>query len=82
MKLNIHLIFIFISVIDYCLTKNLVTDTNTNFISLRLDWAARSNCRQRAGRTGRVMSGRCYRFVTRSFYEVGFIYVYAIEFFR
>ncbi|EDW81074.1 uncharacterized protein Dwil_GK11214 [Drosophila willistoni] len=55
-------------VIDFCLAKVLVTDTATNFSSLRLVWASKSNCRQRAGRVGRLRSGRVYRMVPKSFY--------------
>lgn len=65
-----HFYTFWVLVIDFCLTRNLVLDTNTNFASLRLDWASRNNCRQRAGRTGRLMNGRCYRLVTQGFYEV------------
>ncbi|XP_011209559.2 probable ATP-dependent RNA helicase spindle-E [Bactrocera dorsalis] len=56
-------------VIDFCLTKSLITDTATNFSSLQLHWASRANCRQRAGRAGRVMNGRVYRMVSKDFYE-------------
>ncbi|KAL9890727.1 putative ATP-dependent RNA helicase spindle-E [Glossina fuscipes fuscipes] len=56
-------------VIDFCLTKLLTTNSGTNFTSLQLQWASRVNCRQRAGRAGRVMDGRVYRLVERSFYE-------------
>uniref|UniRef100_A0A1A9UIK5 Probable ATP-dependent RNA helicase spindle-E n=1 Tax=Glossina austeni TaxID=7395 RepID=A0A1A9UIK5_GLOAU len=56
-------------VIDFCLTKLLRTNSGTNFTSLQLQWASRVNCRQRAGRAGRVMNGRVYRLVERSFYE-------------
>ncbi|EDW97399.1 probable ATP-dependent RNA helicase spindle-E [Drosophila yakuba] len=56
-------------VIDFCLTKVLVTDTATNFSSLRLTWASKANCRQRAGRVGRLRSGRVYRMVNKSFYQ-------------
>lgn len=56
-------------VIDFCLTKNLCTDTATNCTSLKLEWAAKSNCRQRSGRAGRVMNGRVYRLVSNYFYE-------------
>lgn len=56
-------------VIDFCLTKNLVTDSNTNFSSLQLQWASKSNCMQRAGRAGRVMNGRVYRLVPKEFYQ-------------
>ncbi|XP_067635728.1 probable ATP-dependent RNA helicase spindle-E [Eurosta solidaginis] len=56
-------------VIDFCLTKSLITDTATNFSSLQLHWASRANCRQRSGRAGRVMNGRVYRMVSKNFYE-------------
>lgn len=55
-------------VIDFCLTKVLHTDTASNFSSLRLEWASKVNCRQRAGRVGRLRSGRVYRMVTKDFY--------------
>lgn len=58
-----------ILVIDFCLTRILVTDKETNFSSLRLSWASQNNCEQRAGRTGRVMPGKCFRLVTHEFYE-------------
>lgn len=57
-------------VIDFCLTRTMVTDRGTNFTSLQLNWTARNNCMQRMGRAGRVMDGRCYRLVTKYFYEV------------
>lgn len=66
----INLIFFFFSVIDFCLTKQLVTDINTNFQCLELTWASKANCEQRAGRAGRVMDGRVYRLVPKDFYEV------------
>ena len=34
-----------------------------------MQWASKSNCKQRRGRAGRVSDGRCYRFVTRQFYD-------------
>ncbi|XP_055325146.1 probable ATP-dependent RNA helicase spindle-E isoform X2 [Sitodiplosis mosellana] len=55
-------------VLDFCRTRIMMTDTITNFSALQLTWAARSSCIQRAGRTGRVMNGRCYRFVENHFY--------------
>lgn len=55
--------------IDFCLTKNLCTDTATNLTTLRLEWASHNNCIQRAGRAGRVMNGRVYRLVSKYFYE-------------
>ncbi|CAK1583629.1 unnamed protein product [Parnassius mnemosyne] len=56
-------------VIDYCLMKVLVADENTNFTSLQLSWASKTNCEQRAGRAGRVRDGRVYRLVIDKFYE-------------
>ena len=40
---------IFISVMDFCLTKSLVCDHETNFTHLMLEWASKSNCIQRKG---------------------------------
>ncbi|XP_067136468.1 ATP-dependent RNA helicase TDRD9 [Centruroides vittatus] len=56
-------------VIDFCLTKNLMSDPDTNYSQLQLAWAAKSNCKQRKGRAGRVSDGRCYRMVPYDFYE-------------
>ncbi|XP_076442541.1 ATP-dependent RNA helicase TDRD9-like [Babylonia areolata] len=56
-------------VIDFCLTKCLVCDHNTNYTHLQLEWASKSNCTQRKGRAGRVSQGRAYLMVTRHFYE-------------
>uniref|UniRef100_A0A1A9UTM0 Probable ATP-dependent RNA helicase spindle-E n=1 Tax=Glossina austeni TaxID=7395 RepID=A0A1A9UTM0_GLOAU len=56
-------------VIDFCLAKSLFTDPTSNFTSLQLHWASHANCCQRAGRAGRVMKGRVYRLVHRSYYE-------------
>ena len=58
------------AVIDFCLTKQLVNDTNTNFPCLELVWASKANCQQRAGRAGRIMDGRVYRLVPKEFFEV------------
>ncbi|CAG9565445.1 unnamed protein product [Danaus chrysippus] len=56
-------------VIDFCLMKVLVADENTNFTSLQLSWASKTNCEQRAGRAGRVRDGRVYRLVHEKFYD-------------
>ncbi|KAK4885271.1 hypothetical protein RN001_001542 [Aquatica leii] len=56
-------------VIDFCLTKTMVMDPDTQYQSLQLQWASHVNCTQRAGRVGRVSDGRVYRLVTTSFYE-------------
>ncbi|KAL7992704.1 hypothetical protein Chor_016960 [Crotalus horridus] len=55
-------------VIDFCLTKNLVCDEDTNYQSLRLCWASKNSCDQRRGRAGRVSKGYCYRLVYKDFW--------------
>lgn len=55
-------------VIDFCLTRTLINNPANNFPTLQLAWASRDNCEQRAGRTGRVMTGYCFRLVSRHFY--------------
>lgn len=55
--------------IDFCLTRSLIVDRYTNVPSLQLQWAARDNCEQRAGRTGRVINGWCIRLVSKHFYQ-------------
>ncbi|XP_064600454.1 ATP-dependent RNA helicase TDRD9-like isoform X1 [Liolophura sinensis] len=57
-------------VIDFCLTKQLVCDPQTNYTSLILEWASKSNCTQRKGRAGRVSHGRVYRLVPQNFYDM------------
>ena len=56
-------------VIDFCLTKNLVMDIETHIPVLRMEWASRSNCKQRAGRAGRCSEGRVYRLVQDKFFN-------------
>ncbi|NXW21874.1 TDRD9 helicase, partial [Circaetus pectoralis] len=55
-------------VIDFCLTRTLVCDEETNYQSLRLCWASKTNCHQRRGRAGRVSKGYCYRLVHKDFW--------------
>uniref|UniRef100_A0A4W3IRD4 RNA helicase n=1 Tax=Callorhinchus milii TaxID=7868 RepID=A0A4W3IRD4_CALMI len=55
-------------VIDFCLTRNLVCDDDTNYQSLRLSWASKASCIQRKGRAGRISKGYCYRLVTKDFW--------------
>nr|XP_016846157.1 PREDICTED: putative ATP-dependent RNA helicase TDRD9 isoform X2 [Anolis carolinensis] len=55
-------------VIDFCLTRTLVCDEDTNYQSLRLCWASKSSCNQRKGRAGRVSKGYCYRLVYKDFW--------------
>ncbi|CAM9496697.1 unnamed protein product [Lampetra fluviatilis] len=56
-------------VIDYCLAREMVCETGTNYQSLRLMWASKANCDQRKGRVGRTSSGHCYRIVTKDFWN-------------
>ncbi|XP_047202025.1 ATP-dependent RNA helicase TDRD9 isoform X2 [Girardinichthys multiradiatus] len=55
-------------VIDFCLARRLVCDKDTNYQSLLLTWASKTNCNQRKGRAGRVSKGYCYRLVTKDFW--------------
>jgi len=54
-------------VIDFCLTKNIQADEETNYPRLVLEWASRQQCVQRMGRAGRVQKGTVYRLVDTSF---------------
>ncbi|XP_031702877.1 ATP-dependent RNA helicase TDRD9 [Anarrhichthys ocellatus] len=56
-------------VIDFCLARHMVCDRDTNYQSLRLTWASKTNCNQRRGRAGRVSKGYCYRLVTKEFWR-------------
>nr|XP_054490416.1 ATP-dependent RNA helicase TDRD9 [Agelaius phoeniceus] len=55
-------------VIDFCLTKILFCDKETNYQNLRLCWASKTNCNQRKGRAGRVSKGYCYRLIHKDFW--------------
>lgn len=55
-------------IVDFCLMKQLVTDPETNFCSLKVEWAPKSSCVQRRGRVGRVNEGVVYRMISESFY--------------
>uniref|UniRef100_A0A8D2J107 ATP-dependent RNA helicase TDRD9 n=1 Tax=Varanus komodoensis TaxID=61221 RepID=A0A8D2J107_VARKO len=55
-------------VIDFCLTRTLVCDEDTNYQSLRLCWASKNSCNQRRGRAGRISKGYCYRLVCKDFW--------------
>ncbi|XP_037954577.1 probable ATP-dependent RNA helicase spindle-E [Teleopsis dalmanni] len=54
----------------------MVVDTSTNFSSLKMQWASKANCKQRAGRAGRLSSGRVYRMVSKYFYT-NYLYEYS-----
>lgn len=56
------------TVIDFCLTKNLETLKGSSISSLVLSWASRNNCKQRAGRSGRVCPGVVVRLVEKEFF--------------
>ena len=56
-------------VIDFCLTKNMVADPETDYPRLVLQWASQSQMIQRKGRAGRVgtKGGRVYRLIPEDF---------------
>lgn len=56
-------------IIDFCLTRTMEVEEETGFSMLCLKWASKNSCAQRAGRTGRTCDGRCYRLVSKYFYE-------------
>uniref|UniRef100_A0A3Q3GEP4 ATP-dependent RNA helicase TDRD9 n=1 Tax=Labrus bergylta TaxID=56723 RepID=A0A3Q3GEP4_9LABR len=56
-------------VIDFCLARQMVCEKDTNYQSLRLTWASKTNCNQRKGRAGRMSEGFCYRLVTKEFWR-------------
>ena len=55
-------------VIDFCLVKESTINPYSHREMLRLAWASRANCDQRAGRTGRVKQGYVFRLVEKNFY--------------
>ena len=57
-----------ILVIDFCLTKSIGCDSQTNYSCLRMDWASQDQCVQRKGRVGRVADGFVFRMVPEKFY--------------
>lgn len=56
-------------VIDFCLTKEYKFNLKIQNERLELEWASKASCRQRAGRTGRVRDGMCFRLVTKQFFR-------------
>lgn len=56
-------------VIDFCLTKHLKSCKGSQMSTYLLAWASKNNCKQRAGRTGRVTKGTVFRLVFKKFYE-------------
>jgi len=56
-------------VVDSCFVKIKHYDPHTNFESLVVIPASKSSCDQRAGRSGRVMPGKCFRLCTKEDYE-------------
>lgn len=63
-------------IVDFCLTKCMTVDPETQYHSLTLQWASHVNCIQRYGRVGRVRDGRVYRMVTKIFYEVNILHLW------
>ena len=51
-------------VVDFCLTKNVMADKDTNYPRLMLDWASNNQLIQRNGRAGRVnRDGRVFALI-------------------
>ena len=51
-------------VVDFCLTKNVMSDKETNYPRLMLDWACKDQLIQRNGRAGRVnKDGRVFALI-------------------
>ncbi len=57
-------------VIDFCLAKQVSFNIRQKTERLELTWASRASLRQRAGRTGRVADGVCYRLVPLREFEL------------
>ncbi|KAG5684380.1 hypothetical protein PVAND_013615 [Polypedilum vanderplanki] len=55
-------------IIDFCLTKSIV-GSESSLSSLKLEWATKHSCIQRAGRTGRVCDGKVFRLVDKWHYN-------------
>lgn len=76
----LNILWPFFSVIDFCLTKQLTCDQVTNYTSLKMAWASQASCKQRAGRAGRVSTGRVYRLVPAEYFSVSiYIFYYCYE---
>lgn len=56
-------------VLDFCLTKYQAVAKGAQISTLLLDWASRNNCKQRAGRAGRVCKGTVVRLVSKNFFD-------------
>lgn len=56
-------------VIDFCLTKYQVLAKGAQISTLILNWTSRNNCKQRAGRAGRLCQGVVVRMVSKKFYD-------------
>eukprot|EP00092_Neocalanus_flemingeri_P009551 GFUD01010280.1.p1 GENE.GFUD01010280.1~~GFUD01010280.1.p1 ORF type:complete len:1519 (+),score=509.70 GFUD01010280.1:91-4647(+) len=57
-------------VVDFCLTKNMQADKDTNYPRLVMDWACKHQMIQRRGRAGRVThDGRVFRLIPEGFYD-------------
>ena len=55
-------------VIDFCLSKETNYNPYNSIEKLELCWESRASAVQRAGRTGRVCNGRCFRLVPEAFF--------------
>lgn len=53
------LCLVVITVIDFCMARHMVCDPDTNYQSLRLTWASKTNCNQRRGENKNTSSPPC-----------------------
>eukprot|EP00330_Aristerostoma_sp_ATCC50986_P006976 CAMPEP_0114576688 /NCGR_PEP_ID=MMETSP0125-20121206/1420_1 /TAXON_ID=485358 ORGANISM="Aristerostoma sp., Strain ATCC 50986" /NCGR_SAMPLE_ID=MMETSP0125 /ASSEMBLY_ACC=CAM_ASM_000245 /LENGTH=173 /DNA_ID=CAMNT_0001765393 /DNA_START=1639 /DNA_END=2160 /DNA_ORIENTATION=- len=56
-------------VIDFCLLKEINCTIRSGIETLDLVWASKASLRQRAGRTGRISDGYCFRLIPQGFYD-------------
>ena len=56
-------------VVDPCFTKAKYFNPTLNMEQLMVIPASKASCNQRAGRSGRIKPGKCYRLCTKDYFE-------------
>ncbi len=69
-KFHRHFLPTLLAVFDFGLKKEDHCDTGTNLTYLKLEWASKSEMRQRSGRAGRVKAGLVYHLLPKSLFRV------------
>lgn len=59
--------------------KQIKNELKSNYSMLVMNWASKSNCKQRAGRVGRVSNGRVYRLVPESLFSVSVLFIFLLR---